>query len=166
MANRGIEQKAAHTKLRTTTEEFAYNKTDSASYFPPMPKRPPFGSSALNVCSARVSLLIARRANHCQLNAIKLIQIAGTACMATSPQMELEVPFVAMRSHPGHRVLEGSTVTRMMTVQSTGTAQAAAATLATLRQNRASKFMNGSSLSLEGISALPMKPSELHPRLK
>src|SRR5215510_10824884 len=145
MTNRGNEQKATHP-ARTAL---------IASNFPPMPKKrrnpPPFASSALNVCSPQLSLSIMRRANHRQLSAIKLIQIAGTACMATSPHTELEVPFLAIRIHPGHRVLEGSTVNRMAIVQSTSTAQAAAATLAILRQNFGSKFMNGSSLSPEGI---------------
>src|SRR5262249_19488443 len=133
-----------------------------ASDFPPMPKKPrkppPFASSALNVCSAHVSLSIMRRANHRQLSAIKLIQIAMTACMATNPQTEVDVPFLATRRHPGHRVLEGSTVTRMIKAKSNSTAKAADAPLAILRKNFGSKFMNGSSLSPEGITAIPMKP--------
>src|SRR5262245_19934278 len=169
MTNRGIEQKPTHPAHATENPAFASQKTPIASSFPPTPKKPrkppPFASSALNVWSAHVSLSITRRANHRQLSAIKPIQIAMTACMTTNPQTEVEVPFLATRRHPGYRVLEGSIVSRMMPVHSTSTADAAAAILTILRQNFGSKFMNGSSLSLEGISALPMKPPELRPRL-
>ena|SRR5215813_11791105 len=90
MTNRGIKQKPTHAAHQMGNPPFVSERTRPiASDFPPMPKKPrkppPFASSALNVCSAHVSLSIMRRANHRQLSAIKLIQIAMTACMATNP---------------------------------------------------------------------------------